>query len=113
VYAEDYSLHLYPEKRLLQCFETPPSKKSRPRETKHTHLISARSLRTIKQAVLEDLRPQPSAPPAINWQKFANEHNVPGRNCGQVVKEFAMKAGIDTSKLECDDSLPCTHTYRL
>jgi len=35
-----------PENRLLQCFETLPSKKSRPRETKHAHLISSRSLGT-------------------------------------------------------------------
>jgi len=44
-----------------------------------------------KQAFPENIRAQPSAPTTINWQKSANEHNVPGRYCGQVVKEFATK----------------------
>ena len=50
--------------------------------------------------VLKDLQSHPPAPPRINWQNFARQHNTPGKNCGQVVKEFAVKSGIDVSRLE-------------
>ena len=105
VLAEDNSMRSYQRKRMLQRFETPPSKRSRTNVTK-THSPDFSKVSWNKQAVLEDLQAQPSAPPAINWQKFAQEHNIPGRNCGQVVKEFAMKSGIDTSRLECGTPHP-------
>ena len=50
--------------------------------------------------MIEDLTTYPSAPPPINWQNFAQEHGVPGRNRGQVVKELAKQSGIDISRLE-------------
>ena len=50
--------------------------------------------------MLKDLQSHPPAPPQINWQNFARQHNIPGQNCGQVVKEFAVKSGIDVSRLE-------------
>ena len=49
--------------------------------------------------MLQDLQEYPPAPP-INWTKFAKEHNVQGRNCGEVVKEFATESGIDTHRLD-------------
>ena len=36
----------------------------------------------------------------INWTAFARKHNVPGRNCGQVVKEYLAKQGDDVLNLE-------------
>lgn len=92
-----------PENRLLQCFETLPSKSP---DQGRQNTLTWFQQGHLEQAVLKDLRAQPSAPPAINYN-------------WQVVKEFAMKAGIDTSRLECSASLrilhPCmqTYTYRL
>ncbi len=48
------------------------------------------TLHLLPDAVLNDLEQHSSAPPPINWQKFARDHNVPGDNC---VKEFAEKSG--------------------
>ena len=53
-----------------------------------------------KEEVLRDLQQHPLAPPPINWQKFAREHNVPGQNASQVVKQFAQKSGLDTSWMD-------------
>jgi len=36
----------------------------------------------------------------INWSEFACLHKVPGKNAGQVMKEFAHKNGIDAVKLD-------------
>ena len=36
----------------------------------------------------------------INWTRFGEEHSVPGKNKGQVVKEFAKAIGIDTKALD-------------
>lgn len=62
-----------------------------------------------KEKVLEDLKSFPLPPPLINWQKFAWEHDVPGRNCGQVVKEFVQQSGIDTFQL--DNRAPATRSH--
>ena len=50
--------------------------------------------------MLGDLLQHPPAPPAINWQEFARQHNIPGSNARQVVKEFARKNNIDTVRLD-------------
>lgn len=50
--------------------------------------------------MIEDLTRYPTAPPPISWQKYAQEHGVPGRNRGQVVKELAEQSGIDIRRLE-------------
>ena len=42
----------------------------------------------------------------INWSKFAREHNVPGKNGGQVVKQFAKDNNIDTAKLDQRPDIP-------
>ena len=97
VLAGDHSMRSYQRKRMLQCFETPPSKRSRIK----THSPDFGKVSWNKEAVLEDLQAHPSSPPAINWLKFAREYIVPGRNGSQVVKEFAVKSGIDISRLEC------------
>ena len=35
----------------------------------------------------------------INWSQVAREHGIPGKNAGQVVKEFTASASIDTSSI--------------
>ena len=36
----------------------------------------------------------------INWSAMARQYNIPHTNAGQVLKEMAIKHGIDTSQLE-------------
>ena len=50
-------------------------------------------------AVLNDLNQWPEGV-HINWSDFARKHNVPGRNAGQVVKEFARRHNINTFSLD-------------
>ena len=35
----------------------------------------------------------------INWSQVGKEHGIPGKNAGQIVKEFTAKQGIDTSHI--------------
>ena len=96
VLTEDHSVRSYTRKRKLQSFQTPPSKRARPK----SHSPNFTNATWDKERVLEDLQSHPAAPPPIKWQIFATQHGVPGKNCGQVVKEFAVKSGIDISRLE-------------
>ena len=94
--TEDHSMRSYGRNRKLQSFETPPSKRAKPK----THSPNFTNVTWNKDEVLKDLQSHPPAPPRINWQNFARQHNIPGKNCGQVVKEFAVKSEIDVSRLE-------------
>ena len=96
---------MYQRKRLAQNFVTPPAKRQ---TTTKSHSPDFTTTTWDKDAVLHDLQQLALAPPPINWQKFAREHNVPGDNCGQVVKEFAKKSGIDVQRL--DGRTPGTRT---
>ena len=53
-----------------------------------------------KDKVLHDLQLLQVAPPPLNWQQFATEHGIPGKNAGQVAKDFARKSGVDTKRLD-------------
>ena len=97
VLVEDESLRAYQRKRSLQHFETPPAKR---KPDNKSHSPNFESVTWDKQALLRDLQQHPPAPPPINWQNFAREHNIPGSNCGQIVKEFACESGIDTVRLD-------------
>ncbi len=90
MFQEDESLRSYQRKRVQLHFETPPSKKA-----KKSH---SPDFENVSWAVLCDLQQHPSAPPAINWQNFAREHNIPGSNAGQIAKDFAQNNNIDTNK---------------
>ena len=91
--SEDESLRSYQRKRLAQSFEcaTPPKKKS--------HSPNWENVAWDTQSVLRDLQEWPEGR-VINWSEFARLHQVPGKNAGQVVKEFAQKNGIDAIKLD-------------
>ena len=97
----------YQRIRKLQSFESPPPTKKQ-KTTPKSHSPDFSSVTWDKEKVLEDLKRFPLAPPPINWQKCAREHNVPGRNCGQVVKQFAQQSGIDTFQL--DNRAPATRS---
>ena len=97
VLVEDESIRGYKRKHSLQHFETPPAKR---KPDKKSHSPNFETVTWDKQAVLRDLQQHPPAPPPINWQKFAREHNIPGSNCGQVVKQFARESNINTIRLD-------------
>ncbi len=70
--------------------ETPQAKRARvesstPKVKKHSPTFE--NATWDKENVLEDLRSLSSGT-RINWSKFAREHNVPGKNNGQVVKSL-------------------------
>lgn len=97
VLTEDESIRGYQRKRKRQYFDTtPPAKQAKTK----SHSPDFNTVTWDKDKVLLDLQQYPPAPPPINWLQFAKEHGVTGKNAGQVVKEFALKSGIDTEKLD-------------
>ena len=62
-------------------------------------------------AVLNDLNQWPEGV-CINWSDFARKHNVPGRNAGQVLKEFAKRHNINTFSLDKRPDTPRTRPRR-
>ena len=52
-----------------------------------------------KEKAITDLREWPNGS-VINWSDFARQHGIPGRNGGQVAKEFAKVNGIDVFSLD-------------
>ena len=74
----------------------PAKKKPRP-ECKHSPQFE--NVLWEKKYVLASLRTWP-AEKIINWPEFAREHGIPGRNIGQVAKEFAKVNGIDVFGLD-------------
>ena len=97
--ANGKSFSKYHKERITMSFETPgdigPSKQKKEK----SHSPSEENITWDTQSVLTDLASFPVGIP-INWSKFAREHDVPGRNAGQVVKAFAKKDGIDTFELD-------------
>lgn len=95
--TEDESMRAYQRKRKQQYFDTsPPTKQAKPK----SHSPDFNDVTWDKDQVLVDLHQHPQAPPSINWLQFVRDHGVPGRNAGQVVKEFAQTSGIDTTRLD-------------
>ena len=100
---ENDSLSGYARKRLSQYFEKPPSAK---RRRQQSHAPSFANVTWDKQKVLDDLSIAVTEKKKIIWTKFASEHGVQGKNCGQVVKEFATLNGIDTEALDARKQPP-------
>ena len=99
--AEGQSLSSYKRMRTAESFETPEQKKehgmqcpSKPRK----HSPSFDNTTWDQKSVLRDLQNWPQNEP-INWTKFATQHAIPGRNWGQIVKEFAMAKEIEVETL--------------
>ena len=93
--AEGQSLKSYKRLRLAQAFETPEQKYNRAKcsYSKRKHSPNFENITWDKQKVLSDLREWPIGT-IINWSHFARKHCIPGRNAGQVAKEFAQSNGL-------------------
>ena len=102
VLTEGQSLKSYKRLRLAQAFETPEVKRTHKASNpmpKQKHSPQFEHVMWNKENVLTSLQQWP-AEEIINWSGFAREHGIPGRNGGQVAKEFAKENGIDVFCLD-------------
>ena len=94
--TECESKRKYHRKRMAQSFhspqEQPPAKKSK------SHSPDFSNVNWDKQKLQETIENWPAGT-TINWSQIAREHGIPGKNAGQVVKEFTAKQGISTSHI--------------
>ena len=94
VLAEAESLASYRRKRLAFSYEKPTTSQ-RPK----SHSPNEQNVGWDADGAMKELE---SFPPTqkINWSAMARRYNIPGKNAGQVLKERAIKHGIDTSSLD-------------
>ena len=95
--AENESVSKYSRKRKVQAFQTPPNNERPSKKRKHSPCFD--TVIWDKEKVLENARNWPVGQ-KINWSQFAREHNVGGKNAGQIVKEFCEMNAIDVHALE-------------
>lgn len=99
--AEGQSISSYKRTRMATSFESNSQKLDRT-QTTHKHKKHSPHFDKVtwdKEAVLQTLFSW-SREEAINWSQVAKEHNIPGSNCGQILKEFAAENGIDIFELD-------------
>ena len=96
--TEGDTIQAYQRKRLAMSFETPSTPKRAklhsPTEDNHSW-----SHEEATQLLLSH-----PAETKINWSLLARKLNIPGKNAGQVLKEFAIKQGFDTVAMEQKNS---------
>ena len=102
VLAENQSLSSYKRMRISQSFETPESKHkcyeaSTPRAKKHSPNFD--HVNWDKDKLQRTLANWPENE-IINWSRVAREHGITTRNGGQIVKEFAMEIGFETTRFD-------------
>ena len=94
VLAEAESLASYSRKRLALSFQKPsipqPLKSHSPREENMSWDVN-NAMSELQNFPLNT---------KINWSAMARKYNIPHTNAGQILKETAIKHGIDTSRLE-------------
>ncbi len=94
--TEGESKRKYHRKRMSQSFhspqEQPPAKKNK------THSPDFSKVSWDKEKLMETIQNWPVDNP-INWSKVGRDHGIPGKNAGQVVKEFTAKQGMDISHI--------------
>ena len=69
--------------------------KTTAKSTRHTPVV----ITWDTEQVLRDAEQWPAGT-EINWSAFAREHNVPGKNGGQAVKDYLREQGVDVLRLE-------------
>ena len=98
VLPEAQSLASYQWQRLTQSFESPQCTRARVSKAKK-HSPKFENVQWDKENLLVQLKNLPQGQ-IINWSALARKFNIPGRNNGQVVKEFAVENGIDVFMLD-------------
>ena len=81
-------------------FEAPDAKKVRSEESPpkpRSHVPKEQSWNTA--AVLATARSWPAGK-RVNWSAMARQHNVPGANGGQAIKEYLRTQGVDVLAME-------------
>ena len=94
--TECESKRKYHRKRMAQSFHSPQEQPPAKKEKKHSPNFS--NVNWDKQKLQETIENWP-ADTTINWSKIARENGIPGKNAGQVVKEFTAELGLDTSHI--------------
>ena len=133
VLNEGLSLRTYNRIHLAQGFESAKMKNERANSNagkKKTHSPSMEENVTWDTtAALHELKNW-SEDKKIYWSQVARQYNIPGKNRGQVLKEFARKNGLDTYALDGlaenrrtrakklkmpgnEISMPCTSTTQM
>lgn len=102
VLAEAQSLASYKRQRHAQSFESPEctrmcAQRLGPRRKKHSPKFQ--NVQWHKEGPLDKLKNWPPGE-TINWSALGREFSIPGKNKGQVVKEFAVENGIDVFQLD-------------
>jgi hypothetical protein len=69
-----------------------------PAKKKKTHSPDLSNVTWDKEKVKGTIANLPAGT-VINWSQLAREHDVPGKNAGQVVKEFVEREQIDMSHI--------------
>ena len=92
--AEGESIQAYQRKRLAMSFEKPIEPK-RPK----SHSPSDGNQSWSHEEASKFLTSHPEEK-RINWSESARTLGIPGRNAGQVLKEYATECGFDTLALE-------------
>ena len=95
VLAEAESMQTYKRKRFAMSFDKPTIP---PKRTKlHSPIDVNHTWNHEEAETLLDSHPTDRK---INWSEYARRLNIPGKNGGQVLKEFAHKKGYNTLALE-------------
>ena len=99
--ASGESLAQYHRKRMAMSFEVEPHTPKR----RKTHSPLVENCIPDEDSLLADIENFPSDQ-YINWSEMGRKHGITNRNAGQIVKEYATKRGLDTTKLEKNVSAP-------
>ena len=93
--AENESKRKYHRKRMAQSFcspEAPPPAKRK------KHSPSFANVTWDKDKLKETISSWPQGT-RINWSNVARDHGIPGKNAGQVAKEFVEREQMDLSHI--------------
>ena len=107
--SECESRRKYHRKRMAQsfCTSTPPPAKKK----KKSHSPDFSNVTWDKEKLKETLENLPEGT-VINWSQVARDHGIPGKNAGQVVKEFSETTSVDLSKIVTPKRKPTVRPRR-
>lgn len=101
--VENESKKKFHRKRLAQSYQTPEGQPEPKRPKKHSPNFE--NVQWDKEGLEHTLQNWPRDT-TINWSAVARDHGVTGGNAGQVVKEYAKEAHVDTSHISTPNRKP-------